>query len=99
MLITDILNYAAELLDRTSDMQPYSLSDAVAYVQRNGRKGRPLWVEAKDNPNQCGWIPCEGILAYACASPDYFEENTRYWPERPTPEQTAEWPWDDNAPA
>lgn len=95
VFITEALEMAAALLERTPDMQPYSLDDAMSYVLRNGRKGRPLWVEVKNDSGGCGWMPCEKIVAYAFSTGKYGKENTRFWPERPTPEQSAAWSWEE----
>lgn len=82
----------ADLLERTPDMRPMTPEEAVKY-------GKPMWKEWYSYSFAC----CEA-LAPEWVLPDSVEHfnqictgnnDVRFWPDKPTPEQSAQWPWEE----
>lgn len=86
----EAFDYSVDLLERTPDMKPMTMDEAISY-------GKPVFVET---------VPLDGHMLFEWNTPNMVVEGAktvdaelrflfRYWPDRPTPEQSAAWPWED----
>lgn len=80
-----------KLLEQTPDMEPMTIDEAIAY-------GKPVFVET---------MPVDGFGLFEWNTPEMVVEGVknidsdvraffRYWPDKPTPEQSAAWPWEES---
>lgn len=104
-LITEALEKAASLLERTPDMRPLIYDQVAQYYYMDGlhAQSRPVFWQEKHSIGH--WVFAEQFEKVYddrdknyhtyCAYRDTYGKTWRCWPDQPTPEDDAAWPWEE----
>lgn len=87
------VDYIADLLERTPDMKPMTVEEAVAY-------GRPVFAESLHSYGRrlFEWTMPDVVARCMEGVPEMLRQCFRYWPDKPSPEQSDAWAWEEGKP-